>query len=353
MNGTLCRVTRPGAGTIALAATALLAAGCGKDDFAKVNGQAITREEYIQALERAPVSVPGAPPAARVNAGRYVLDQLIGRKVVTAEASKLNVNPTDADVQQRYDVQKKILEQQMPGKAFEAAMKEQGTTPEEIKEEMRAQLAETNLLAKRMNITEDEIKKAYEQAKGQMGLPERAQLRVVVAPADSKEFKQAQKMLANKTDFQEVVRQTNPAPLKANGGLLPQPIPVAQMPPAWQARYKQTAEGAHFGPVDWPAGPGQKAWIHVDKKMPPFTLSPEEAKPLIKQQLVQARLQDPQNAAIRNDILTSKLKADFKATDPKYQTVWQAVKQAAETAGGGQTAGEPTPVSALPASAGR
>ena len=359
MNGSLLRTLsrRRGLGTgalaVATAAAAATLAGCGsKDNFGKVNGQVISKDEYIQALERAPVSLgqPGGQQA-QINAGRFVLDQIVGKKVVLAEAAKNDVMPSDADVQKFYDVRKRIFEQQTPGKTFEAAMKEQGTTSEEIRQEMQYQLAETGLLAKRIGLKEDELKKQYDQAKGQFGLPERVQLRVIVTPANSKNFQTAQKLLADKTDFQEVARQVNPAQLRANGGLLPQVTPLAQTPPAWQGKIKQTAEGASFGPVDAPGNPGQpvtKAWVRVEKKLPAFNLSFDDAKPLIRQQLVQVKMLQPENARYRNEIVKLKMDAQFQASEPKYMEVWQAVKENAAATGVGADMGAAA-AAALPA----
>ena len=321
-------------GTGAILCTAIaLVAGCGsKGNFAKVNGQAISKDDYIKALERAPVSVnPQGGPT--IPAGRWVLDQLIGNKIVMAEASRMGVAPSDADVQKRFDLQKRLMEQQMPDKTFDAAMKEQGTTPEEIKDQLRQQLAETNLLAARLQIKDDQIKKEYDRQKAALALPERVQLRVIMA-APGKEFTQAQKLLQAKTDFMEVARQINPPQLKGTAGLSPQVVPIEspQIPPAWQGKIKQTKEGEYVGPLSTPGQP-QKVWIRVEKKLPAFSLSYEEAKPLLLQSLVQDELRDPKNVGVQRSVMDLKMKADFKASEERHQKMWQAVKDQAQAAG--------------------
>lgn len=320
-------------GIVALAAVTPLAAGCGPKEatFAKVNGQTISQKEYIQALERAQISLPsptGQP--LQVPAGRQVMEQLITQKVVAAEASKLGVKPTDADIDRRYELQKKLVQQQVSGKTFEDAVKEQGLTPEAIKDQMRYDLTQTALLAKRMNVTEEELKKAYADRKSALGLPARVQLRVILAKAGSKEFQQAQKMLAAKTDFAEVATVNNQGQLKATGGLLPQAAPITELPAPWQAKVNQAKEGDYFGPVDAPGEAGTKAWVRVDKKIPKFELTYEDAKPLLMQQIVQERSFDPKNAEIGREIVRLKLDAKVETTDPKHQTMWQAVKDAAK-----------------------
>lgn len=350
MNQVLFRATRPSAGACMLATAALFAAGCGNDNFAKVNGQVITKDEYMRALERAPVSIQGGQQNAQISAGRFVLDQIIGKKVVLAEASKESVLPQDAEVDKRFDVQKRLFEAQGASKSFADWMKEQGVTDKDLKEELRSQLAEVSLLAKRMNLSEDQLKKAYEERKDKLGLPERAQLRVIVASAGSREFSDAQKMLAGKTGFEAVARQINPPMYRTTGGMLPQAIPFDGMPLPWRERVRATKEGSHFGPIDWPMpvdGKPAKSWLQVVKRMPDFKLTYEDAKPFLKQQLVQEQMVDPKNAQQRQRILSLKMDAKFESDDPKYKEIWQSVKDAAKPALSSEGATAP-PISALP-----
>lgn len=349
MNRTLFPATRPDrasssrrrAGASLFAATAAaasltLAAGCGEKPFAKVNGVAITKDEYVGALERSTISVPGGQP---INAGRFVLDQLIGKKVIFAEAVKQGVMPTDADVNNMYATRKRIVEQQMPGKSFEDAMKEQGTSAKEIKDEMKYQLAETGLLAKRLNLKDADYKKGYDQMKGQLGFPARVQMRLIVTPAGSRNYTQAVQLLKNNVDFAEVAKQVNPpGALKQGGGLQQQPTALTALPPPWQAKVQNTAEGKSFGPVEVPPQPGQpatKAWVKVEKKMAAYSLPYEDAKPLVQQQMVQAKLVEPANQKIRTEIINQKMAADFQPADTRYMDMWKALKDQYKTNNGG------------------
>ena len=328
-----------------LAALAAAAPVLGQD-FARVNNLVITRDEYIRALEQVPVTLPGA--SGSVEAGRLVLDQLVAKKIVLDEAAKRGVLPTDADVQKRYDLQKRLVEAQMPGRSLESLMEAQGATPKLIKDEMRYQMAETNLVAKEIGISEDEVKKAYESAKGQIGLPERAQLRVV-APQSAGDFGEAQKLLQAKTPFAKVAQQFNSPSLRASSGLMPQPIPITAMPPAWQNKVKQMAAGSVFGPVEWPSAnknqPPARMWIRIEKTYPALVVPYDEAKPLVKEQLVKARLADPKND--KNDklqqlIARRKIEAKFQASDPRHQALWEELRRRASQAQPAQTSASPT-----------
>lgn len=333
---------------IAAVVTLLGGAGCGaKDRFASVNGQVISHDDYMRALERAPITVPtppGAPPQ-QVPAGRFVLDQLVGNKVVMAEASRLQVAPTDDEVSKRFDLQKRLMKEQMPDKDFDKEMKSQGRTEQDVKDEIRAQLAETNLLAKRLDLKEEAVKKAYDSQKTVLGFPDRAQLRLIVAQAGSPDFQQVQQMLSSKTDFAEIAKKVNAPALRANGGLLAQALPYKAVGPAqqslpapWVAKVKATADGGYFGPVDFPGQPGAKAWVRVERKLAAYQLTYEDAKPLIRQALVRQQMTDPKNRPIRDSIVDLKMKASIETGDDRYKTVWEAVKEQARASGIGADA---------------
>lgn len=315
-----------------------LSAGCsGEKPFGKVNGNPITMEEYVKALERQQVAVPGG---ASTNAERLVIDQLIGNKIILDEASKTSALPTDAEITQYYEFRKRMFENQTPGKQFETVMKEQGSTPEEIKNEIKAQLAETNVYAKRLKVTDDEVRKAFESFKGEY-LPQRVQLRLIVTGAGSPEFNEAKKLLDAKTPFDEVAKKVNLPQLIGTGGLLPQATPVQQINVKYQNEVLKRPEGDSFGPVDFTLAMGTppgKAWIKIEKKLPAFTVPYEEAKPDVLRQVVQQKIMMPDNAKVRDEIMALKLKATFEPSNPTYKDVWEAVKKQATDAGVGKLA---------------
>ncbi|HVK02106.1 MAG TPA: SurA N-terminal domain-containing protein [Armatimonadaceae bacterium] len=325
---------------------ASLLSGCGSNDvFAKVNNQVITKDEYIKALERQSVTVPGGQPT---NAERLVLDQLVGNRILLAEASKNEVLPKDEDINRLFETQKKIVEQQLPGKKYEDILKEQGATPEEVKNDLRVQLAETNLYAKLLKLDEAEVKQAFDAAKERYSLPARVQLRLIVADTPAK-AKDVEKQLKEMKKFADIATAVNPQPLKADGGLIRQTTPTATLPAPWQTKAQQTAKGKHFGPVEFPGQPGTKAWVMIEEKLPAFSIPFEDAAPLVRRELVQMKVMDPANAGVRNQIIKQKMDASFDATDDSYEAVWTSVKEQAQKAGiGGAGAGAPTAAGAPP-----
>ena len=169
--------------------------------------------------------------------------------------------------------------------------------------------------------------------------PARVQLRLIVAEPGSAELSKAQGLLAAKTPFDEVAKQVNPMQLKATAGLLPQATPINRIGVEYQAKVQNSAEGAWFGPVDFKLAqnaPSAKAWVKVEKRLPALNIPFEDAASLIRRELVQVKLQDPNNAKIRDEIMGMKVNAKFEPTDPKYNTVWDGLKKTAQDAGIGK-----------------
>ncbi len=327
-------------GVSALAsASFVLAGGCNsKDNFARVNNQIITKDEYIKALERQTVAVPQGAPA--ISAGRLVIDQLIGNKITLAEAAKAGALPSDADVNRYYDLQKKQFEGQVMNKTYEQTLKEQGVTPEEMKSNIKIELAETNLYAKQLKLDESEVRKTFDQFQGQMGLPARVQLRLILTAPNSPDFAKAKQMLDSKTPFEKVASEVNAVPqLKTTGGLMPQTTAINTIGPAFQSKVQQSSEGTVIGPVDFSIAANQppaKAWVKVEKKLPAYSMPYDDASVLIRKQLVQQKLMQPQYAAVRNAIMNEKLNVKFEPTDARYQQVWEAIRKTAQDAGVGK-----------------
>lgn len=331
------------AGAAALAA--LLLSGCntgGSKTFAKINGQIVTEEEYLHQLERQTVQIPNGQPT---NAERVVLDQIISNRVIMAEASKNSSLPSDEEVDKMFDVQQKLFVAQFPGKNYDEAMKEQGTAAAEIKSDLRVQLAETALYGKLLKLDEKEVRDTYEKFRAAFGLPARVQMRLAVAPDKSPAFTKIAQSLGAGKSFDAVAKESNPPAMRGTGGLLPQAVAVNTLAPEMQAKVSQTAEGKYFGPIDFQQK-GLKAWVKIEKRLPEYVIPFEDAAPLVRRQLVQLKLQDPKNQAVKNDILKKKMQAKFESENKSYEAVWAAVKDSATKAGIGESTTAPVTANA-------
>jgi PPIC-type PPIASE domain/SurA N-terminal domain len=318
-----------------LAAAALLAAGCGEKPFVKVNGQVINKDEYISSLEQT-LAVAGPTGSVPVPAGRLVLEQLIGRKIILSEAASQGVVPTDDDVNKAFRYRKDMLEQSQPGKSFEEELQKQGTTPEAFKENLRAELAEVAVLIKRLNIGDDKVREYYNQHRDEFGLPARVQLRMVLVGPNSPQFAEAQKKLSDPKNFTEAAaRDLNIIPqLKLTGGL--QVLATNTLPANVASKIQQAAPGQVIGPVDWTVQGGvAKAWVKVEKKLPQYNVPIDDATPIARQRVI-LQLQatnDAKFTQIRNEIIQKKFAATVETSNPVQDTIWKAIKQSAKDAG--------------------
>jgi hypothetical protein len=267
-------------------------AGCSTGNtFAKVNGQSVTHDEYVKALERQMVS-PGQGQQP-IPAERYVIDYLVGNKVILAAAGKLNAVPTEQDINSYYTTQKRLFEESNIGKNYEEEVKRTGSTVDEVKNEIKMQLAEANIYTRKTNLGDKDINEAYDKLKAakRAGLPKRVQLRLVTVVDKSADYAAVEKALKENKSLEEIARQYNPAQLKAVAGLFPVAQPIENFPPDIRAKIEATKDGGTFGPVVFPQmPPGQKVWVGVVEKRAELNLSLEDMRSILRRQIVQEHI---------------------------------------------------------------
>ena len=150
---------KPHFSTLTIVGLALTLAGCKSGDnelMATVNGETITREEYISHLERKiQVLVQSQNGAAQVQVAQplnfQALNDLVNQKLLLQMAKQENVYPSDGDV-------KNELTYQVGKRAdFVSTLTGQGLTLSDINSELRVQLARHNLLSKGVKISPEQV----------------------------------------------------------------------------------------------------------------------------------------------------------------------------------------------------
>lgn len=301
--------------------------------FMTVNGRTVTFRNYIRALERQSVKMTEGQSTTTIRLG---LDQLIGNQVVLAEAETEQVLPTHIEVDAYYDLKKRLLEAQYPGKRFETEIVEQGSTEEEIRMELLIQLAETNLYAHRLKVSEAEIQKAYHGFQGQY-FPDRVSLRVIMVSPESPDYYEAVRLLQAGKPFAEVARNVNLPDLKGTGGRTsPTPESYDKVPNSLREQIRKIEPGNTLGPVDLMMGsdaPPMKVWVFVEAKYPPVIATYEECRPDLLHHVVQQKLLDPGNATVRTEVLRRKRESQCVFYAPRAEAVWRGIIEAADDAG--------------------
>lgn len=202
---------------------------------AKVNGKDIKKEEFLKETQevRGQFMQRGASPEQLDGQTFYrqVLDGLIARTLLEAEAQAGGVTVTEEDLQKEISA----LRSKFPSQeVFDQAMKAQGIDEAKLKENLKRQLLVSKFVEAKVFSTappsEEEMKAFYDQNQEQMKQPERLHLRHVLvridetaAPADKQKAREkADALLARikgGEDFAKIATENSDDPgSKGRGG---------------------------------------------------------------------------------------------------------------------------------------
>ena len=222
----------------------LLAAGCHRrppEDpsaapVAWVNGQVLTRAEFEQELARSlelPDGTSAPAPDQLAALRRTVLQARVDRLLFVQEAAKRGVEIPPADVEQRLQ----RMRADWPPEEFEALLAQRHQTLDELRAELRAQLAQERLFHElvypRVAITEEEIRAELEAHPEQLQDPEQVHAAQIVV----KELDQAKEIRARLREgakFADLARERSLSADAKDGGDLGW-FPRGVMPPQFDA----------------------------------------------------------------------------------------------------------------------
>jgi peptidyl-prolyl cis-trans isomerase SurA len=164
---------------VLLAGLCLAFSGCGSnatvsdDIVARVNGKEITKADLETAYQRRIEGAQQLPTPEEAQALKFqLLTQMINDEILLQMASSSGLNATDAEVETKFtDLKSQFTEEQ-----FQANLKQQKMTAEDIKAEMRKGLTVEKLITKeitqRITVSDAEIKDLFEKNKASFNLPE-------------------------------------------------------------------------------------------------------------------------------------------------------------------------------------
>lgn len=188
--------------------------GCGQQPVALVNGQKVTRTEFITRLKQA--------------AGKAVLADLIFRRLVEDEFAKAGLQLTEEEVQSRLAE----LKQEFPTEeAFLQWMQQVGMSEPEMLAEIRHQIKLEKLRTKDVKVTEADLKKFFQENRERYDKPLRVVLSQIVVSRKEEADKVHAELKKPGANFGALARQYSiDAMFRARGGRLPE-IPVQQLSP--------------------------------------------------------------------------------------------------------------------------
>ncbi|NIM05442.1 MAG: hypothetical protein GTO55_04910 [Armatimonadetes bacterium] len=191
---------------LALTATLFLT-GCGPEPVAKLDGVAITQEEFMSALENG-VGLREGP-----STGRRVLDTIITRRLVEKAAAEQDVTVSEEEINKALEDFKEGVVASMRTGSFEAFLKDTGLTEEHFRDQFRI-----SLLVEKLVVTDLEIEEYFTARSQEFDKPEQRTFYQMFL--NTKEDAEAvrKEVVEGKKDFAEVAKEKS---VKAEGYALP------------------------------------------------------------------------------------------------------------------------------------
>ncbi len=154
------------------------------DVVAKVNGDPITKLELLnqaQSMRQQSLGAGSGDPAKSGNFLRFVLDALIGERLVFVDVEAREVGPSDGEVQERLQA---VIKTYGGEAAFDSALVKQGVDRSYVQKQIRQSLAIDKVMngeiRPEIRISEEEIKAYYAQFGEGLILPATYQLRHIL-----------------------------------------------------------------------------------------------------------------------------------------------------------------------------
>ncbi|MEM1202827.1 MAG: peptidylprolyl isomerase [Acidobacteriota bacterium] len=266
---------------------------------AKVNGIEISKAELLTqaSIVRAQARAGGGiPPVPSREFYRQILEGLVGETLIYDEGLRTGVVATDGEVERAIAG---MREQAGDPAAFEATLEAQGTTLERLQGQIRRTLTIQKMLQSGLGaeakVSEDEVRRFYDDNRERLTIPPRLRLRHILAkaedPNDPESLRKARGRLAEIRsrveaggDFAELAREySDDSDTRARGGELPPFTPsdsstdqrLAALKPGEMSNIEQTDHGFHI--------------VQMIEQLPARTLPYEEVKGEIAQRLETAR----------------------------------------------------------------
>lgn len=294
---------------LAVILLAALVTGCGGQVAATVNGKKIYMKEIEEQLEdlrkrHGQQMQEEDWEKMKERFKKSILDFLIEKELTLSEAEKMGIKVTDKEIDERIDQMRKMFPSK---KEFEEALKQQGTTLEELKKQTKEQIIidkVTQKLSKGQKITDKEVKKYYDEKKDQFKESEQVKVRQVVL-TDKKTANEVLSKLDDGEDFAKLAKKySEDGATKNNGGEVGWKTKDSWTPELAEAAFKLSA-GETSKVIEV-----QKMYyiIKVDEKKPETQKTFDEVKEQIKQTILSQKQNDKYKQWV-NDL---KKKADIK-----------------------------------------
>jgi foldase protein PrsA len=255
-----------------------------------VNGQRITRREFVTRLEQV--------------TGEQVLSDLINEQLIGQAAKKAKVTVTSAEVEAEME---KLREQ--IGPSFDSVLAQYGMTVEDLRKNMELNLLVYKVSTKDITVSEDALKAHFEENKSDYDQPEMVKASHILVDTEEK-AKEIQKKLAEGADFAELARSESTDPMSAAEGGDLGFFARGRMVPEFEKVAFSMSPGQTSGPVKSEYG---YHIIRVTDRKDAHEATFEEVKDDIERTIKGSQAKSAQ--ALASEL---RLEADVTITDSKY-----------------------------------
>lgn len=261
---------------------------CGRKEppIATIDGKPLNQDEYVRRTEQqlTPIQVIGTQLVTQP-AGYAAMLQMIREQILIEMAQQEGVMPTDQQVEER--VQRTMRENPQ---VKQAITERKQFTLEDLRRETRFRMIHFNLLTKGVTVTEQEVKKFYEDNKQRFYRPATVMVRTLVV-RDPKVRQQIDEDLKRGFNFRSIVQKysQNPAAGVQSGETeITMEGPVDNTPQG-QAflRVRQALQNLKPGAIsDWISFGQEQVRMEVITRNSGRQLPYEEVKETIREQLM-------------------------------------------------------------------
>ena len=276
------------AALVVLAPSAQAAAVPGDFDVVRVNGVAIRQSEVLERLWK--------------RYGSQTLEEMVDELLLRQNAAAKKLTASDAEVDKRFA----RLQAQFGSKELLISQLEQaGTTVAKVKEDLADEIVRERLVveAKGIKISDDELKKAFDENKDKLGKPEAVHLRHILAKNEADAADIVAKIKAG-ADFQTLAREKSLAASgKAAGGDYGF-VSRGMLPP----EIDEVAFGLKAGELKVVAGPRGQHILQAVEKRPAAPAAFTEVKDDLREMLLAEKIKGASVAYLQE----LRRKADIK-----------------------------------------
>jgi foldase protein PrsA len=184
---------------VALIAVLLIPSG-NKETLATVNGEKITRQDLNEYMFS--------------QIGKPVLNNMINETLIDQEAKKAGITVTEADIDAEID---KMIKSYPSPEQFEFSLAQSGMSLSDLKNQMKTDLKIRKILEPTITITDEEIKKTYDENKESFATPEQVKASHILV--ETKEDAEAiLKELKGGADFATMAKEKSKDGSASQGG---------------------------------------------------------------------------------------------------------------------------------------